>query len=149
MIEAGDELESARPVAEFQPAANRIARRLEAGAGSANLSLSFGFRGGSDFEEITGGGAFHHAGNEPVDAGGRAARSLPRRLLHARQTGVDSLDRSVCVVDVHLDDEFGLIVGGPCWVGVTIESWREQPTTHVSGAMGDSPSLPCPRLEES
>jgi hypothetical protein len=34
-------------------------------------------------------------------------------------------------------------------VGVTIESWREQPTTHPSGAMGASPNLPCPRLEES
>ena len=35
-----------------------------------------------------------------------------------------------------------------CWIGVTIESWREQPRTRVSRAMGASPNLPCPRFEE-
>ena len=53
--------------------------------------------------------AFHHAGRHAVDPGGCAVRSLRRRLLHAGQTSVDALDRGVCFVNVHLDDEFGLI----------------------------------------
>ena len=39
-------------------------------------------------------------------------RNVGRRLLDAGQAGVDALDRSVRLVDVHLDDEFELVVVG-------------------------------------
>ena len=41
----------------------------------------------------------------------RATGSL-RRLLHAGQVGVDALDRGVRLVEVHLDDEFHLVIVG-------------------------------------
>ena len=44
--------------------------------------------------------------------GRRSARGLRRRLLHAGQAGVEALDRGVGLVDVHIDDEFELIVVG-------------------------------------
>ena len=44
--------------------------------------------------------------------GRRSARGLRRRLLHAGEAGVDALDRGVGLVDVHIDDEFELIVVG-------------------------------------
>ena len=55
---------------------------------------------------------FDHAGPHAVDSGGCAMRGLRCCLLHAGQSGVDALDRSVRLVDVHLDDEFDLIVVG-------------------------------------
>ena len=57
-------------------------------------------------------GNFGAGDSESVDAARRAARSLRRRLLHAGQARVDALDRSVRLVDVHLDDEFKIIVVG-------------------------------------
>jgi hypothetical protein len=70
---------------------------------------------------------------DSVDTCGTAARSLPFRLLHAGQIGVDALDRGVRLVEVHLDDEFELIVwqngsllfllpsAGPGWHGITYD----------------------------
>src|ERR1039458_8840868 len=63
-------------------------------------------------EQAAGGRTLDHAHCEPVDAGGCAPRSFPRRLLHAGQTGVDALNRGVRLVDVDLDYEFELIVVG-------------------------------------
>ena len=63
-------------------------------------------------EEVAGGRTLDHADGESVDPGRRVTRGLPRRLLHAGQAGVDALDRSVRLVDVHLDDEFEPIVVG-------------------------------------
>jgi hypothetical protein len=37
--------------------------------------------------------------------------SFPRRLLHAGEVSVVALDRCIPVVDVHIDDEFELVVG--------------------------------------
>ena len=60
-------------------------------------------------QEVAGGRALDHADRQTIDTSRRAARSLPRRLLHAGQAGVDVLDRGVRLVDVQLDDEFELI----------------------------------------
>lgn len=51
------------------------------------------------------------AGNDQCEQSG--AEVVRRDLtLHAGQVGVDALDRRVRLVDVHLDDEFELIVVG-------------------------------------